>query len=384
MLNYEFPPIGGGGANANHYILKEFAARPGLSIDLVTSSETRADRTERFAPNITLHRLNVRKKALHYWTQGEVLRWLRRARRYVKRSLDLSSYDVCHAIFGFPSGLVAYLVRKRLPYIVSLRGSDVPGFNQRFSAQYVVLRPVFRRIWRRAAAVIANSEGLRDLALETDDLPIGIIPNGVDTDEFTPAEIFIGPGPRLICVSRLIERKGIDTLIHAMPAVIEKHPRATLTVFGEGNIKEPLEELVRSLGLSESVRLPGRVAHEDLPARYREADLFVLPSKNEGMSNTVLEAVASGLPVVGTTVGGNDALVREGENGFLVAPQDTAALANAILSVTENPEAARDMGRRSREIAERMGWHQVAEKYAGLYASCAGAAEPRAGDGEDI
>ena len=372
MLNYEFPPIGGGGANANHYILKQFADDEDLSIDLVTSSKDGADRTDSFASNITLHRLNVRKKALHYWTQPEVLRWLWRARGYVKKSLDLSSYDVCHAIFGFPSGMIAYLIRKRLPYIISLRGSDVPGFNQRFSAQYVVLKPIFRRIWRKAAAVIANSEGLRDLALQTDDVPIGVIPNGVDTEEFAPAEIFASPGPRLICVSRLIERKGIDFLIRAMPAVIENHPQATLSIFGEGNIKEELEDLVRTLGLADSVTLPGRVAHDELPARYADADVFVLPSKNEGMSNTVLEAVASGLPVVGTTVGGNNVLVEEGQNGFLVEPERADVLADAILKIAADADGARAMGRRSREIAETMSWGSVAAAYSELYRRHAG------------
>ena len=372
MLNYEFPPIGGGGANANHYILKQFADDEDLSIDLVTSSKDGADRTDSFASNITLHRLNVRKKALHYWTQPEVLRWLWRARGYVKKSLDLSSYDVCHAIFGFPSGMIAYIIRKRLPYIISLRGSDVPGFNQRFSAQYVILKPVFRRIWRKAAAVIANSEGLRDLALQTDDVPIGVIPNGVDTEEFAPADIFVEPGPRLICVSRLIERKGIDFLIRAMPAVIEKHPQATLSIFGEGNIKEELEELVRSLGLTGSITLPGRVAHDELPGRYADADVFVLPSKNEGMSNTVLEAVASGLPVVGTTVGGNNVLVEEGRNGFLVEPESVDALADAVLKIAADADGARAMGRRSREIAETMSWGSVAEAYSELYRRHAG------------
>ena len=372
MLNYEFPPIGGGGANANKYILKQFADAEDLSIDLVTSSEDGADRTEAFAPNIMLHRLNVRKKALHYWTQAEVLRWLWRARGYVKKSLDLSSYDVCHAIFGFPSGMIAYLIRKRLPYIISLRGSDVPGFNQRFSAQYVILKPIFRRIWRKAAAVIANSEGLRDLALETDNVPIGVIPNGVDTDEFAPADIFASPGPRVICVSRLIERKGIDFLIRAMPAVIEKHPQATLSVFGEGNIEEELEELVRSLGLTGAVTLPGRIEHDELPARYADADVFVLPSKNEGMSNTVLEAVASGLPVVGTTVGGNNVLVEEGRNGFLVEPESADALADAVLKIAADGDGARAMGKRSREIAETMSWQAVADAYAARYAEYAG------------
>jgi len=384
MLNYEFPPIGGGAANANQYIFRQFAVTEGLGVDLVTSTPGSADETVRFAPNIMLHRLNVRKRELHFWTQTETLRWLWRAHRYVRRQLDLSAYDICHAIIGFPAGMIAYLNRKRLPYIVSLRGSDVPGFNQRFSAQYVILKPVFRRIWRNAAAVIANSDGLRDLAHQTDDVPIGVIPNGVDTNEFTPAEIFTGPGPRLICVSRLIARKGIDYLIRAMPAIIEKHPEATLSILGGGNIEEELNGLVRTMGLSDAVRLTGRVAHEKLPARYREADVFVLPSKNEGMSNTVLEAVASGLPVVGTTVGGNSDLVRNGDNGLLVEREDSAALADAILKIAEDPGAARQMGRRSREIAEIMSWQNVAAEYLKLYESCAGSALQEANHGANI
>ncbi len=370
MLNYEFPPVGGGGANANYYILREFAKNGQPAVDLVTCSADGSDRTELFAPNITLHRLNVRKKALHFWTQAEVLRWLWRAHRYVRKELDLSGYDICHAIFGFPSGMVAYLNRKRLPYIVSLRGSDVPGFNRRFAAQYIILKPVFRRIWRRAGAVVANSDGLRDLALQTDSVQIGVIPNGVDTEEFTPAEALALEWPRLMCVSRLIGRKGIDYLIRAMPMIIARRPEATLSIVGEGNLEADLRALARDIKVDKAVRFMGRVEHGDISKHYRAADIFVLPSKNEGMSNTVLEAIASGLPIVSTTVGGNSTLVKNDENGFLVEPADSEALADAVLRIAAAPELARKMGERSRHIAETMSWRNVAAAYVRLYRQC--------------
>jgi glycosyltransferase involved in cell wall biosynthesis len=370
VLCYEFPPVGGGGANAASYILKQFADRPDLQVDFVTSSAHPRDEVEPFASNVQLHRLNVKKKRLHYWTQPEVLRWLWRAWRYVGR-MDLASYDVCHAIFGFPSGMVSYLKRSRLPYIVSLRGSDVPGFNDRFNAQYIVLKPIFRRIWRNAARVVTNSDGLRDLALQTAELPIDMIPNGVDTRTFTPGQPFEQDALRLICVSRLIGRKCVDYLIRAMPDIIRERPGARLMIYGEGNIRQQLVDLARELDLEERVVFVGRVPREELPECYRAADIFVLPSKNEGMSNAMLEAVASGLPVVGTSVGGNDVLVRDGENGVLVPPEDTAALADAVLRISKDPEAARQMGRRSREIAEEMTWRNVADAYVDLYRASA-------------
>lgn len=366
FLNYEYPPIGGGGANANAYLFREFARMPGLRIDCVTSTTAAQDEVVLLADNITLYRLAVGKKQLHYWTQGEVLRWLWRARRQVRRLQHENAYDLCHAFFAFPSGAIAWGERGHCPYLVSLRGSDVPGFNPRFAAQYVVLKPLFRRIWRQAQAVVANSEGLRQLALRlTPELPLQVIPNGIDTSEFFPAPGGVSPDPRILCVSRLVERKGVQHLIEAFPAILQAEPGAHLTIIGEGNLLEPLRRRVVELGLAKAVVLAGHVPHAELPAYYRQAGLFVLPSYYEGMSNTVLEAMASGLPIVASGEGGREELLRE--NAALVPFADPAALAAILVALLRDPVRRAVMGAVSRDLAENFSWLAVAQRYVDIY-----------------
>lgn len=382
MINYEFPPIGGGGGNANWYILREFAKNREITIDLVTSSERNEDYTERFSENITIHRLNVKKRELQYWTQAEVLRFLHRSSGYVKRLLKEKKYHISHAFFGFPSGYVTYSHREEVPYIVSLRGSDVPGFNVRFSFQYIFLTPLFKRIWRSAKAVIANSEELRSLALKTTpEIPIDVIYNGIDIEEFRPFEgVRYGP-PTILCVARLIQRKGIDYLIKALPVISKAHPDVRLVIVGEGNMEQELKKLVSELGVKERVDFRGYVRHDELPGIYREADIFVLPSLWEGMSNTLLEAIASGLPVVVTETGGTAELVKDiGKgrgNGIIIPKEDSRAISEAVLRVLDSKELRMGMGARSREIAMGFSWGSVARQYLSYYERCAKKRHPQ-------
>lgn len=375
MINYEFPPIGGGGANANKYLLREFAKNKELRIDLVTSSESSHDYIDNFSDNITIHRLNVRKKRIHYWTQREVLEFLYRSSRYVNQLLKKKSYHLSHAFFGFPSGYISYYHRDEIPYIISLRGSDVPGFNLRFSLQYVFLKPLFRRIWGSAASVIANSDELRGLALKTTPgLAIDIIYNGIDTDEFRPAEgEKIGPFT-ILCVSRLIQRKGVDYLIRALPAIINRHKDVRLVIAGEGKMETELKELASGLGIADNIVFRGYVRHDDLPALYRDADVFILPSLWEGMSNTLLEAIASGLPVVVTETGGTAELVKDigigRGNGIVIPKEDSRAISEAVLRLLDSKELRTEMGARSRETALEFSWEEVAEQYLKIYKEC--------------
>ncbi len=370
FFNYEFPPLGGGGANANAYLFREFAKDASLVVDCVTSAWGAADETVALAPNITLHRLAVGKRARHFWTQREVLTYLARAHFKADELLKGRDYDLCHAFFGFPSGLPAWLRRKRLPYLISLRGSDVPGFNPRFTLQYVLLKPLFRRIWRRARFVVANSVGLRALARSfAPELPMEVIPNGIDTAEFFPAEASAIPPTRLLCVSRLVARKGVQHLIEALPAVLAAVPEATLTLIGEGDLTDTLQRRCAELGIAERVRFAGYVPHEELPECYRRADLFVLPSFYEGMSNTMLEAMASGLPILATGEGGREELLRD--NALSVPFGAPGPLAAGIVALLRDSERLATMGRRSREIAGEFSWAAVAGRYLELYRAMA-------------
>jgi glycosyltransferase involved in cell wall biosynthesis len=366
VLNFEYPPIGGGGASATKYLFDELAGDYDLAIDLVTSAAGREREEENHSDRIRIIRLPVGKRELHYWRQDEVLRYVWQARREVRRLLKEKPYDLCHAIFGFPSGWVAYRFRDRMPYVVSLHGSDVPGFNRRFSWQYPILRPIFRRIWRNAQTVTIVSEALKSLAHETDpSVPIQVIPNGVDTDLFSPPEEDHEPRQGLITVCRLIGRKNLHLLLDALPRVRERHPEVTLTIVGEGERKTALEEQTRRLGLIDVVEFRGRVPHEELPAEYRKVDLFILPSEWEGMPITLLEAMACGLPVVVTESGGSREVVRD--NGVIIPTGSVDAIAQTLGDLLGDPTRRREMGTRSREIAMEYGWKRVADRYRTLY-----------------
>lgn len=362
LLNYEYPPLGGGAANAALEILRRLAQRWEIDVSVVTSSIGRY-RVESIGENISLHLLDIGKEGnLHYQSNRELLNYSWKSLWYARRLLRRRGFHVVHAFFGIPCGFVAMLLG--IPYIVSLRGSDVPGYSSRYAlADKLVFRHLNRLVWGRAAAVVANSRGLRKLAWRTArHQPISIIPNGVDTKLFRPAvagERAASNTLRLLYVGRLIPRKGVELLLRALGGFGD----VTLSVAGDGPERERLARLAGEYGVS--VDFLGHVAHAELPQLYRKHDAFILPSRNEGMSNTVLEAMASGMPVIVTNVGGTAELVDG--NGVVLAVDDEPALRAAVLELRDNPGRRRAMGARSREIALGYSWEAVAEEYLKLY-----------------
>ncbi len=365
MLNNEYPPLGGGGSNACKYILKEFAKKD-IEVDVVTSSSSNTFETEKIGDTVSIYKLPINKKDIHYWTQGEIIAYSWKANKYIKKLMEEKEYDVCHAFFGIPCGAIAYLLRKKIPYIVSLRGSDVPGFNDRFGFQYVFLKPIIRTIWKRAGAVVANSKGLKELALLTSpDQEISVIYNGIDVSEFKPDlnRTNDGNGLRIVCVSRLIERKGIKYLIEAIGKL--KNKNIKLVLVGEGNQEEELKKLAQDLGISDIVDFKGYISHDNIADIYRNSDVFILPSLNEGMSNALLEGMASGLTVIVTDTGGTVELLDG--NGIIIPMGDSDAIVEAIRRLMDHPDERKRMNMRSRQIAELMDWKAVGESYLKLY-----------------
>lgn len=305
MLNYEYPPLGGGAANATKYLLKEAVKAGDIEIDLVTSSVD-AFEVKELSSRVRIHKLDIAKNGdLHYQSMKDLLKYSWKAYRYSKELMKKSDYTVCHAFFGIPCGFIAMMLG--LPYIVSLRGSDVPFYSERFKW---LDRLLFKRlsgiIWRRAKKVVANSDGLRDLAHRSHpDVQIDVIPNGVDTDLFNPgdrSQFQIGGVLKLLCVGRLISRKGFDKVICS----IAELDNVELTIVGEGPEQTNLRSLSKDLGVK--LKLLGRLDHAGLANVYRGHHVFVLASSAEGMSNAMLEACASGMFLLTENVGGVDEL----------------------------------------------------------------------------
>jgi len=182
IINYEFPPIGGGGGKANLNLLKEYAKTSELEVDVLTSFHQPSIKIEDFSDNIKIYRIGIHKKKMHYWRKIEVIEWIWKAGKFYKKMINNKKYDLIHSFFGFPSGWLCYRTRKKMPYVISLRGSDVPGLNSRLAIDYKILGPVFKNIWKNSLAIIACSNGLKKRALRFfPDISIDVIPNGVDT-----------------------------------------------------------------------------------------------------------------------------------------------------------------------------------------------------------
>lgn len=376
MLNYEFPPIGGGGGQAHLALLRQYAGRGDLQVDVLTSAPRPGLVIERFTGNIAIRRVGIDKKDLHLWRRSEVIRWLVKAGPQYRRMIAENQYDLIHVFFGFPTGWLCYRDARRPPYIVSLRGSDVPGANARLKLEYMILGPlVFKPIWRRAAALVACSEGLKRRALKF--LPsakIDVIANGVDLERFSPAEPGsgnAGPGPlRLLTVGRLSATKRVPLLIEAVEALNKQGCNVELTIVGGGALKDELERLVAQRNLSNAVHLCGRVESEEMPVLYRRHDVFVGASMQEGMSNAMLEAMASGLPIVTTRCEGVDELVAD--NGVIVDGAEPAALARVIGTLAADCEARRAMSVAAGRRAKKFTWTSAAERYIELYKQVTG------------
>jgi phosphatidylinositol alpha-1,6-mannosyltransferase len=205
---------------------------------------------------------------------------------------------------------------------------------------------------------------------------------GVDVDVFTPGvdggEVRrrhgLGDGPVVVCVSRLVARKGQDVLVAAWPRVLARHPGARLLLVGGGPAEGSLRRAIDRLGVQRSVVLTGPVPPAELPEHYAAGDVFAMPCRTrrggldvEGLGMVYLEAAACGLPVVAGTSGGAPEAVRDGVTGHVVEPRSPEAVADAITGLLDDPARARAMGAAGRAwVEERWSWTTIARTFGAL------------------
>ncbi len=361
MLNYEYPPLGGGASRVTESILYQLKNNKNLEIDLVTSS-TDMFRIEDFSNHIKIHFLDINKKGKNqfYQSNKELLVYSFKAYKYIKKIIKQKQFDFIHAFFGIPCGYIA--MKLKLPYIISLQGSDVPFYNKRFRMLDILFfRRLSKKIWKKSFCVTSNSKGLKELALKTlPDFDIKLIYNGVNIDKFIQKKYQKNYKIiKLISTGRLIKRKGYDYLIKALHGLKE----FKLILIGAGNIQDELEQLANDLNVD--VEFKGMINHTEIINYLQESDIFILPSLNEGMSISLLEAISCGLPCIVTDVGGSGELVID--NGFVVEKGSVEQLRDALIKYKNNKKLIEIHGKKSREIAKKMSWENIIKEYLDLY-----------------
>ncbi len=363
IINSEYPPIGGGAGNASAHIARELV-KLGQQVTVLTARYGDLAR-EQNDQGVRVLRLPTLRRKADRSTAAEQMAFMVSAALLGLPIVLRLRPQIALAFFGAPSGAAAWFWSffVSLPYLVALRGGDVPGFRPYdFARVHKRLAPLLRRVWRSAAAVVANSQGLRALghAFEPK-VPIAVIPNGVDLEQFKVLERQWQP-PRLLFVGRVVYQKGLDILLDALGALKEKP--WTLDIVGDGPRREKLQAQAHDLDITDRVKFLGWKNGAELVQRYAEANLFVYSSRHEGMPNAVLEAMACGLPVLATHIAGNEELVAHKETGLLVPAEDADALRAALSELLADADGRRRMGAAARKRVEtQYSWQRVSKEY---------------------
>lgn len=305
----------------------------------------------------------------------------------VRRVVRSVRPDVLHAHYVGANGLVAAACGFR-PLAVTAWGSDVL-----FAGRSRWAGPLVRWVLRRADVVTCDADHMIDamVALGVPRARIRLVYFGMDTERFSPAarspgiraDLGIGDAPAVISLRHLEPLYDVESLVRAVPRVVEALPEARVVILGGGSLASALRALAESLGVSHAVRFVGTVPNDRLPAYLASMDVYVSTSLSDGgIAASTAEAMACGLPVVITDFGENGRWVVDGKGGFLVPLRNPAILAEKLVFLLRHPELRAEWGAINREtIRERNDYRVEMARMAGIYTDLIEIGHPARGRG---
>ena len=248
-----------------------------------------------------------------------------------------------------------------IPVVVNYRGGNAEEF---LSRSFRFVKPTLQ-----ASDEVVVPSGFLEHVFGRFGIRVKIIPNIIDIGRFVrrPALDASGGEPHVIVTRNLEAIYDVGTAIRAVALLKDGYPRIRMTIAGEGPERAALEDLVHDLSLAGHVRFTGRLDNLGIESLYQQADVFVNPSLVDNMPISILEALASEVPVVSTRVGGVPFMVQDGKHAWLVPPGDPEAMANAVREVLQNPSRARELIQAGRECAEQYAWSNVRPQWLGIY-----------------
>lgn len=360
MLNYEFPPIGGGASPVSYDIAKRLAER-GHNIDVVTMGFDKLPFREK-KDGIDIHRVKcIRSKSMvcHPWEQ---LSYILSAIVYINKNLCVKEYDLCFAHFIIPTAVISrYLKNKyNLRYIVTAHGSDVIGHNKkRFGLLYSIVKGPWKIIVKDADCIIAPSNHLMGLIQKTQpDSNCVCIPNGVDTAIFENKHI---QKKQILVLGRLQETKNVETIIRAFSLINDNDWK--LMICGDGPCMDNLKQLAKNTCQGKDIEFTGWIENksEKHLRILQESAIYVSASLVENCPTSVLEAISCGANVLLSDIPAHRQLLENMHDSIFFDPLDDVQLSDKInkmmnhIDMTEKRENEYD--------AERYDWNNSIDDY---------------------
>ncbi len=360
VLNYEYPPVGGGAAPVCQDLCEHFVSRQ-HRVDVVTMAFGGLPREET-RNGVHILRVPCLRKQQGSTQTHEMLSFVLAALPRVARMARSGDYDVIHCHFIVPTGLLAYAATRfaQCPYVLTVHGSDVPGYNpDRFRIEYRFISPLARIIVRHAATTTCPSRFLIEtLQCAIGPVPVTHIPNAVCASKYTPQP----KKPRIFMAGRLLPLKGFQHVLEALQGVetdFEVH------VAGDGPMRAQLEKLAAKL--STKTVFHGRLepGSPELTDLFETSAIFCLVSEKENAPVSLLEAMQSGAAVVTSNATGCAELI--GDAGLTVTPGDAPAIRDALTRLLQSRTVREDLGARAQErIRTAFSFECVGDRYLAL------------------
>ncbi len=267
--------------------------------------------------------------------------------------------NLFHAHFASRAAIIAMYLSKALgvPFTFTAHANDLYGGTN--TALWPAKKQLLRKLSEEAAGIVTISNYNRDflVGIGVDQAKISLIRCGVDPNEFRRTTPYRA-SKQILCVARLVEKKGIRYLIEAMSYLREAHFDVRLTIVGTGPEEKTLKKLADDLKVKDRIQFLGNIPDDDLLNLYEKSSIFVLPcviandGDIDGIPVSLMEAMSMELPVISTVVSGIPELIRDGENGLMLKPKDSQALASSIAKLLEEPETCKRLGKEGRKTIQ--------------------------------
>lgn len=374
VLIHEYPPIGGGGGRVARDLCQGYA-RMGHEVTVLTARLGNQPAQE-VENGVRIIRLDSWRKEAFKAGLLAMKGYILAAIWYGFKLIKHWHPDVIHVHFAVPAGAAAYVLSllTKVPYVLTAHLGDVPGgVPDKTGGWFRWVKPFTPPIWKNAAAVVAVSEFTRSLALAAYPVPVKVIFNGVDLAEYDPGVIQVNTPPRIIFAGRFVSQKNPLGLVR-MLADVQDLPWQCIMI-GDGAMRPQIEAEIAAHGLGERFTLPGWVAPEVVLEWYRKGDLFLMPSLSEGLPVAGVQAMAMGLALVMSDIGGCVDLVENGVNGWLVPPSDQPGFATALRSLLSDPAKLLSARLASRRLAQKFDLETIISQYEAVLAHAAAGAD---------
>jgi glycosyltransferase involved in cell wall biosynthesis len=360
MLNYEFPPIGGGASPVTFELCSQLV-KLGHKVDVVTMHYGNLPRSEIVegirvfrAPAVRARPDICRTHELATYFPGAIFKTLSLARK--------EKYDIIHCHFIVPGGPLAFTVSKctKIPFLITCHGSDIPGYNpDRFNLVHRVIWPAWKFLLKRCPLLVSPSQSLKILLLEKfPQANVVVIPNGIYLDIFKAAK----KTKSILMCGRLLPRKGFQ---HVIQAVKQMDLDWQVNIIGDGTYTSELKRCAE--GIKTQIKFWGWLDRDkrDFKKLFEETTIFALPSEAENFPSVLLEAMAAGAAIITSNAGGCPEVV--GDAALFVEPRSPEQIREKLQQLTQSAELRRKLSDLALKRVRDFSWDRIAEKYVKCY-----------------